>query len=261
MSYRHLRLGSSLSSITVSSNGDTLAVSSPLDHRTNLWNLRDWSRKPEQMNVSEIVWSPDGRYYATSNSDQTLVIRDSDTQALIQTLDMEQGRNIVWSHDSQLIAAVTSFTSISIWRIGVEHPIATFHDSQNSLVYALAWSNDDSILVSGGQGGRIEIWEVKPHLNEPINWLDSEPLVNEIGVRHDARVLISKISCASTRPLCAASMSNGVVIFDPRTAQVKGYLIGYDIAFSTDGSTLAVAVENANIVLWDARNIDTEPGS
>lgn len=117
--------------------------------------------------VSSVSWSPDGKYIASGSWDKTVQVWDSVTGAVlytyngynVQAAQLDPTRGVLpdlifvvaWSHNGKRIAAVTQVYCgddcgvVLGWDAYTERNFTFYQDSP---VFALAWSPDDTRVVT-----------------------------------------------------------------------------------------------------------------
>ena len=84
-----------------------------------------------------------------------------------------------------------------------------------SLVYAIEFSNDGSLLVSGGEGGRILMWKME----QVLDWTRTASTLKVTPKNFSARSLA--ISADNSRIFAGGSVP-GICVFDTNTWVLKG---------------------------------------
>ena len=118
---------------------------------------------------------------------------------------------------------------------------ATYPAAEATIV---AYSPDGSVLASGHQDGRVQLWDAETGAQiatlDPAN--DRLPSVNDLAFSPDGSLLIS------------ASSDGTAKVWDLRTGRVTRRLTHADavnaVAFSPDGSTVATGSEDGTAKIW-----------
>lgn len=150
----------------------------------------------------------------------------------------------------QQLATASGNGSIILWDVGPRAPevkatqnyrIFTGHSAG---VRGLAFSSDGSVLVSGGEDGRVVVWD--PERPE-------KPLATFAGHAH-------AVTCVAVSPdgkrLASGSEDRTIKIWDRDTgkeiATLRGHLYAVqDLVFSKDSSRLASAGLDHTVRVWD----------
>ena len=118
---------------------------------------------------------------------------------------------------------------------------ATYPAAEATIV---AYSPDGSVLASGHQDGRVQLWDAETGAQiatlDPAN--ERLPSVNDLAFSPDGSLLIS------------ASSDGTAKVWDLRTGRVTRLLTHADavnaVAFSPDGSTVATGSEDGTAKIW-----------
>lgn len=122
--------------------------------------------------INSVQWSPDGKMLAAASGTLgspegqpgALLIWDTETLELLHTFGGNvndpdfAARNLAWSPDSELIAAITDGGKVTVWDIesGDE---ALIIDINYEFRHELAWSPNGNTLVVAGGDGAIQIYD------------------------------------------------------------------------------------------------------
>ncbi len=238
--------------------------------------------------VSSVAYSPDGRTLASL--DDIVRIWDLDTQKLIKTLSTKtlsvKGsiRAIAYSPDGETLACGTMDKTIVLWNVSEWKKRGALKGHTNG-VSSVAFSPDGQTLASGSWDGTIQLWDAHTgeHLkifdrhasyvskvlfsptgqilasiedDETIRFRDvaTGKLVNAIKMETDVDVCSIDFSSDGTT-LVTADDTLKIKFWDVSTAQQKSITHleakGYYAVLSPDSNTLASAVAEDEIFLWD----------
>jgi WD40 repeat protein len=141
---------------------------------------------------------------------------------------------------------------ISVWDID-NNIIIDFEDSENNhnnIIKSLAFSPDGEIIASGGNDGRINLWDANTHKRL------SNPLVGHLD-------WIYSLSFIDDDTLASGSTDNTIIIWD--VSDVSNVILSEtwtghtgwvnSIAVSINKKTLAAASEDGSISLWNLDEI------
>ena len=257
--------------VTFSVDGTVLAVPC----RTGVWlydvetgaeiNLLVGHTEP----VSSVAFSPYGNTLAGGSWDNTIRLWDVQTGEITHTLvgHTENVGTIVFSPDGSTLASMSRDGTVRLWDVHTgkgTHTLAGHTDSVDAIVF----SPDGSTLASMSRDKIIRLWDV--HTGEPIQTLEGLQLESrnnkvrvwdansgEIAFTHIAELRqhwISSIVFSSDWKLKVRA-TDIVPSLKEHRYNIKS------VAFSHDGTTLAVALKDWDSVwgddivirLWDTR--------
>lgn len=231
--------------------------------------------------VACIMYSPDGSTLASGGMNGDVHLWNAETGQYIQTLveltDMEKapkvknnhsqsGRfrkmvtSIAYSPDGKFLTYGTMDNKIHIWDTKKEkylrmldphsdekHTYSDMHDIRHShSVYALAYSPDGKILVSGSENGKILLWNPKRGW-----WYKTSKTpkgaVTAVTFSPDSKTFISN------------GNGNKIDVWDVKRAEHKQSLeVKFNtgsitsVAYSPDGRTIAAGCIDKTIYCWNA---------
>ena len=199
--------------------------------------------------ASQVTFSPDGRWLASSGDDGTVLLT-SVTGAAQRSLLGHTGAvaGLAFSPDSTLVASGDADGEVRLWQVdGDEERVLGRHPGR---VFYLAFSPDGRFLVSrvftGSEGFDARIWDVATE--------------HRRGLRcHRGAVFQAAIS-PDGRHLATGGDDNSACLWDLGTGASQRLTphngIVYSVAFSPDGATLASASFDGTVALWDVATSD-----
>jgi WD40 repeat protein/DNA-binding SARP family transcriptional activator len=246
--------------------------------------------------VHEVVWSPDGRWIATGSADTTVRIWDARTYEPRFTLHghTDSVNGIAWSADSRRLLSGSSDGSATVWDVsstGAREAV-TFSTSDRRGILGVAFAPDgDRAMVSELQGGAVLVFDLSLGGDGEVATFPAEEDADNVGAfvgdgdllaataeepgtaavwdvpsgeprhalgPHDDTV--TAVAVAPSSNLVTTAGGTTVITSTRDDGEVRSTLTTDtpvdDVAWSPDGSTLAIASEDAPVQLVDRRGDD-----
>lgn len=142
----------SVEAARLSPNGRLVVSASKFGYNLMVWRVADgtllWENKQEA-EIECVVFSPDGKRFATGAEDFTVKIWDAQTGKELKTLPHDNSLDgITWSHDGKTIAAGSEKGDVWFWNADTYQIIGKIN--VGSTVNSLDFNQNDSKLVVGG---------------------------------------------------------------------------------------------------------------
>jgi WD40 repeat protein len=248
-------------SLCFSPNGKSLAAGGNgifSRHKIKLWDVG--RRKPsgslppdkERSFFFSLAYATDGNTLAAARIGGVIEFWDLEKSAKIDSLEIagqwRMGKHsLAQSADGSTIALamqedILSHSKITVWDLKTKKERTTVkHDSVNGI----AFSPNGNILASGGQYGRIKLWDVETG-KETAELTDKYQAVECIVFSPDGKTLAS------------GHEDNAIRLWDVKTGNLLSTLKGHadsvwSVSFSPNGKTLASASFDGTVKLWDIK--------
>ncbi|GLV53669.1 hypothetical protein KDH_05210 [Dictyobacter sp. S3.2.2.5] len=162
-SYQRMSGGTFIYDFAWSPDGKQIVAASPFPNGTSsmvIWNLstgQTMTLTGHIDQVARVVWSPDGKYIASSAYDSTVRVWDAATGKNIYTRNAPDSRDaasLAWSPtkgDERLLVGYSS-GSIEIFDALDGAHALKYSASMNSHLSAVAWSPDGKVVAAAGDG-------------------------------------------------------------------------------------------------------------
>lgn len=226
--------------------------------------------------VTNIAFSPDANWMVSCFGDASAYLWDS-SQGVAYALNGDN-KSAAFSPDGNSLATVSKAGLISLWQVSEQRLVRTFDPAPNSYIYQVgtfAFSQDGALIALVFNGYRIAIWKVAN--GKLVTTLNGSKIAftpdGMIWTANDGEAQFwntADWSLLRTMPLTnyvddlAFSLKNGLVVTSAGSSIYFNQLsdgtllkkmVGlnpdsYILAFSPDGSMLAVGSVDHTITLW-----------
>jgi ribosome assembly protein 4 len=130
-----------------------------------LWDPASTSNKPiarmtgHQALVTQVVFSPDGRWIASCSFDKSVKLWNASTGAFVASFRGHVGSvyQIAFSADSRFLVSASKDATVKIWSVRTKqlHSELAGHRDE---VYAIDWAPNGQYVASGGKDRVLKIW-------------------------------------------------------------------------------------------------------
>ncbi|MEU8899889.1 hypothetical protein [Nocardia sp. NPDC048505] len=292
-------------SVSFSPDGDTL-VSGGDDATARVWDVTDPAASRslgppltgQELTIHALAFSPDGTVLATGSDDQTFrlwSVRERDAVVALGP-PVQTREAAVWSltfaPDGRTLVTAGRDGTADQWSVldpGRPVPAGTaMNGSRGALAAALFL--DESHVLTGGQAGNLQLWNLSPAEVTGHTGLVQAPSFDASGKlmvtgSWDGRVLLWDTAAATPRLLSALTPPSGALrvenvalapdgrtvavtssgtgdalLFDTSTPTaparlatlaIPGARYAHELAFSPDSRLLATAFGDSSVQLWD----------
>jgi WD40 repeat protein len=133
------------------------------------------------------VFSPDGKTLAVGNRNGSSFLFRVDTGALIAELPRRMTQEIAFRPDGQILATAYVNGTVALWETSTGKLLHS-EPTGGRETYTLDWSPKGDLLVTGGNGGKIVVWDSRL---KRLKDLDSPSWVNQVRFTRDGSRLLT----------------------------------------------------------------------
>ncbi|HIK92323.1 MAG TPA: hypothetical protein EYG03_10130 [Planctomycetes bacterium] len=193
--------------------------------------------------VTCVVFSPDGKTFATASADQTIRLWDSadGTERAVLRGHTDAVWSLAYAADGETLISVGWDRTMKFWNVmtGVELGSIEAHDEE---ILSVAVSPDGSTIATGSGDWTVRLWSVA-----------TRERMATLNGHHGS------IYCVAFSPdgqtLATGSGDETIKLWDVKAAKERTTLVGHRsgitaLTFSPDGSTLASAGRDDPVRLW-----------
>jgi WD40 repeat protein len=144
--------------------------------------------------VLDVVFSPDGRWLASSSGDRTIALHDMQRSNVSPTMlegHTDSVLRIAFSPDSRLLASAADDASIRLWDLTRTPPVSRRLLGHAFYASAVAFSPDGRQLASGGGDGTVRLWDPASAAPFPEPLRAHQGVVWTLAFSPDGRTLLS----------------------------------------------------------------------
>jgi WD40 repeat protein len=193
--------------------------------------------------VLAIVYSPDGKLFATASEDKVVRLWDVATNKAVAVFDKhaEPLTCLAFSPDSKALAGSGREKVIHIWDVGERKLRASLTGHREGLA-ALAFSADGKTLASIDIASQIKLWDLE---NEQVRAAINGNVEDETA-----------FAFAPGATAVAVGNSDGAIKVIDLASREAHTIEGHKnfiqaLAYSPDGKTLAAGYRDKSVKLWD----------
>lgn len=265
-----------VSAIIFSPDGKMLASASE-DNTVKLWTVENWNDiatlKGHRHAISSVAFSPNGDMLASASWDDTIKLWDVESGREIDTLTghRKDVKSVAFSPDGNTLASGSEDGTIFLWNLSdfdispvvqdnsdaAPQPLRPVPISRalpenaitqldySSPVYAVAFSPDGKLLVSGVSDNTVQLWDIVAQ-RELSPLTGHKDWVKSVAFSPDGKLLASA-SADKTVKLWHVDSGHEIKTLTHRTWVQT-------VRFSADGQTLASGSYDGKIRTW---SVDT----
>ncbi|MCY4587348.1 MAG: hypothetical protein OXB98_15020 [Bryobacterales bacterium] len=266
--------GSPIDRIAFSPDGNRIAVAQPSTLR--VWDVEsgqqvvEWYPAPENTafvphngSITDMVFSPDGRYLASAGLDRTAKVWDVETGTQLLDLDifLNSVEAVEWSPNGSQFAVAGDDGRVIVWDRATDREVARFEGHRQGAVLSLDFAPDGTHVVTSGRDGSVRVWDA----GSGMQLYELPERVEPLSRLRPPRRPVGRVSYSprGERFLTISdSLSFNVVeLWDHAAQGGAGITLDFQVnsaAWSPDGRRIASA-RYSFITVWDLDDIQSRP--
>ncbi|PAX53025.1 nSTAND1 domain-containing NTPase [Brunnivagina elsteri] len=211
----------------------------------NITNIT--SSKNYQNRVTSVIFSPDGKFIASGNTDKFINLYSIDGK-LVRTFYGHNDfvTNLAFSPDSQILVSGSRDKTIKLWQVdGTKFKNLKTINAHNGWVNTVTFSPDGKFIASSGEDNLIKLWKVED--GKLIKtFTENKDRIKRIQFTHNGKSLIS------------ASSDSKIKIWNLDGKELQSFNSDKvnNINLSHDGKTLVSGSTDGSIIFWDLDDIE-----
>lgn len=196
--------------------------------------------------ISQVAWSPDGRFLASSSADLTVRTWDMRTGASSRVMrSVEAGVScMAWSPDGKMLVSGQDNGGIKQW--DTDASLLQAFREHTAMVFRVAWAPGGDFYASASADNTIRLWDAKTtRMTRMLRMPSGQAL--DVGWSRDGKIL------------AAASSEGAIRLWDAAGERMlRSLASGNDavlsLAWSPNNRLLAASSADRMVRLWDAEN-------
>jgi WD40 repeat protein len=205
--------------------------------------------------VTDVAFSPNGKWLASASLDQTIQLRDATSGREMLQLTGHNGEvwGLAFSPDSQRLASASQDGKVKVWNTANGDELMALTGIRNTAVKGVEFSPDGKHLASANFDRTVNIWDaISTQYTQTL--IGHEAEVNGVVYSPGGKHLAS-FSGTQNRP--SFSGDHTVRIWDAADGSQILKLEGHaqaltGIAYSPDGKRMATSSHDQTVKIWDA---------
>ncbi len=202
-----------------------------------------------QKNVNSVIFSPNGKIFASASDDQTIKLWNIDG-SLVKILGEHEGEvwNLDFNHNGTKLASIDQYGIVKLWNI-VDKTFITDINTQGEnskkfrLAYNVKFTPDGKLLATAGGDKNIKLWRLNDTSYKP---LEGHKLpVKDISFTPDGKVLASASQDATVKLWNIDDTGKNLPTFSKYQTPFMS------VSFAGNLNLLAAASNDGNIQIWD----------